>query len=557
MSASSKKKLRKEQNAAALTEKQQKERTEAKKLKKQTIAFVTVITLILAIGLGSLAVTAYNNSGLPARNTTALTVGEHKISAAELSYFYYDAINAVYSEWYNNYGESAATYLSLFYGLDVTMPLDEQMYDIENNITFADYFIDIAVENAVNAYTMYDLAVASGAVLNELDKANVEYSMLSLELTSASAGYSKPAQYLKAVYGNGATVKGFQSYLELMVLGDTFQNATYDALIYSDSDIDAYNEEHFDEFSSFTYDTFYVGTSDLLVCTADEADTDHEHSQEELDAALQAAQDVVSSIKDAKPATTEELNKVISGLEAYSEMDSVACTEIKDSIYSGISDAEIAEWVADSSRKAGDLTVINHTNETTDEDGKKVSSTYGFTVVLFHERNDNETKLVNVRHILKAFTDGTTDENGNTVYSEESMQAAEDAITALKNTWVSGEKSEESFKALVEDNSDDGGSVSNGGLYENVYPGQMATAFNDWCFDETRQSGDYDIIETEYGYHLIYFVGTSDTTYRNFMIENTLRNTAFDTWYQEQIDAAEYTVNDTSKLNTSFIIAGY
>mgnify|MGYP003288003890 CR=1 FL=1 len=557
MSASSKKKLRKEQNAAALTEKQQKERTEAKKLKKQTIAFVAVIALVLAIGIGSLTVTAYNNSGIAERNTTALTIGEHKLSAAELSYFYFDAINAFYSNWYNSYGESAAAYLSMFYGLDITKPLDEQMYDEEKNLTFAEYFVNLAVENAVNAYTMYDLATAKGQVLDELGKANVEYSLLNLELSSKNAGYSKPTQYLKAVYGNGATVESFQSYLELMALSDTFQNTTYDGLTYSDSDINTYNEEHFNEFSSFTYDTFYVSTSDLLVCTADEDDKDHEHSQEELDAALLAAQNVVSSIKEAKPATTEELNKVIRGLDAYAEKESVACTEAKDKLYSAISDAEIVEWLADSSRKAGDLTVVNHTNETTDESGNKVTNTYGFTVVLFHERNDNETKLVNVRHILKAFKNGTTDELGNTVYSLESMKEAEKAINTLKDTWVSGEKTEESFKALVADNSDDSGSVSNGGLYENVYPGQMVTAFNDWCFDEARQSGDYGIVETEYGYHLVYFVGSSDVTYRDYMIEKAMRNSDFDKWYQEQVDAAKYTVNDTSKLNTGFIIAGY
>ena len=31
--------------------------------------------------------------------------------------------------------------------------------------------------------------------------------------------------------------------------------------------------------------------------------------------------------------------------------------------------------------------------------------------------------------------------------------------------------------------------------------GQMVTEFNDWCFDETRGYGDYDLVKTEYGYH--------------------------------------------------------
>ena len=50
MSASSKKKLRKEQNMAALTEKQQKQRKEDKKLKAYTVSFIIVMVLILVLG---------------------------------------------------------------------------------------------------------------------------------------------------------------------------------------------------------------------------------------------------------------------------------------------------------------------------------------------------------------------------------------------------------------------------------------------------------------------------------------------------------------------------
>ena len=50
-------------------------------------------------------------------------------------------------------------------------------------------------------------------------------------------------------------------------------------------------------------------------------------------------------------------------------------------------------------------------------------------------------------------------------------------------------------------------------MYEDVAPGQMVAAFNDWCFDESRQPGDHGIVETEYGYPSMYFVGNSDQVY--------------------------------------------
>ena len=34
----------------------------------------------------------------------------------------------------------------------------------------------------------------------------------------------------------------------------------------------------------------------------------------------------------------------------------------------------------------------------------------------------------------------------------------------------------------------------------------MVPEFNDWCFDPARQTGDYDLVKTDYGYHVMYFV---------------------------------------------------
>ena len=33
----------------------------------------------------------------------------------------------------------------------------------------------------------------------------------------------------------------------------------------------------------------------------------------------------------------------------------------------------------------------------------------------------------------------------------------------------------------------------------------MVDAFNDWCFDAARQSGDTGLVDTSYGTHIMYF----------------------------------------------------
>ena len=131
-----------------------------------------------------------------------------------------------------------------------------------------------------------------------------------------------------------------------------------------------------------------------------------------------------------------------------------------------------------------------------------------------------------------------------------------DAIKLLEENFKSAGATEEVFSNLAKDNSTDPGSASNGGLYENVYPGQMVETFNDWCFDSARKPGDTGIVETQYGVHLLYFVGNSDITYRNFLIENELRNADYETWMQELVENADHEVLDTSKLSRSMVLNG-
>ena len=74
MSASDKKKLRKEQATAYLTEKQRQEQAEAKKLKLYTIGFVSILVVVACIAIGVLGVRAVNQSGVFEKNTIAAVV---------------------------------------------------------------------------------------------------------------------------------------------------------------------------------------------------------------------------------------------------------------------------------------------------------------------------------------------------------------------------------------------------------------------------------------------------------------------------------------------------
>ena len=136
-----------------------------------------------------------------------------------------------------------------------------------------------------------------------------------------------------------------------------------------------------------------------------------------------------------------------------------------------------------------------------------------------------ESKLVDVRHILVQVKGGFSDTEGNMTHTDEEWAECEAAAQAILDEWLAGDKTEESFAALANEKSEDPGSNTVGGLYENVYQGQMVEPFENWCFDESRQYGDTGLVQTSYGYHVMYYVG----------YELNWKQTAQTDWLNEQI----------------------
>ena len=119
---------------------------------------------------------------------------------------------------------------------------------------------------------------------------------------------------------------------------------------------------------------------------------------------------------------------------------------------------------------------------------------------------------VDVRHILIMPEGGETGADGYPVYTEEAWAAAKVEAEKIYEEWKNGELTEDRFGQLAKEHSVDG-SAANGGLYTDVYVGQMVENFNNWCFDEARQPGDYDLIQTQFGYHIMYFSASREIWY--------------------------------------------
>lgn len=113
--------------------------------------------------------------------------------------------------------------------------------------------------------------------------------------------------------------------------------------------------------------------------------------------------------------------------------------------------------------------------------------------------------LYDVRHILIRVEGDTIDADGETVYSEDDWAACKAEAEKLLQQWLDGEHTEDTFAELANEHSEDTGSNTNGGLYEELNDEtNFVDEFVDWYMDEDRKVGDYGLIKTEYGYHIMY-----------------------------------------------------
>ena len=505
MSASREKNKRKEQAAVPETANEAKKGM-SKGLKTTLIAVCAVLVVCIVVFFYMLT------SGFFASHATAATVGSHNLSPAMVNYFYRNA----YSSMQSQYGDMMS------YILDTNKPLDEQNYDEESGKTWADFFTEQGLTTAAEVYAIADEAKANGYTLSEEDQASIDAQISSLELYASYSNMNKNS-YIAAVYGSGCNEKSFREYLELTTLASSYAQSISSGFTYTDADIAAEYEANPNSYDAVTYRQFLVSDS-MFQTTTDSTD---ESTDESSDAAAELSEEELTALKEemaSKMAADSEDDEQAFINEAYANALDTAkesyadesYTLREDQLYSSLS-SDVADWLFDASRTEGDTTYIANDSGV-------------YYVLYFVSRSTNDNLLPNVRHILISVSD-TSDETA--------MEEARTKANEILAEFDAGDKTAESFGALAKEYTDDSNG-DEGGLYENITPGQMVTEFNDWCFDESRQPGDTGIVETTYGVHVMYF-DSFGKTYRDTLVENALRTADYNAWHDGVVGDNAYT----------------
>ena len=548
MSASDKKKLRKEQVAAALTEKQLQEQREAKKLRTYTIAFVAAIALVFVIAVGVLVSRGITQSGVYEKNTVAANVDGNDLSTVEMNYYYNDAVNNLYSQWYEAYADSTNTYLLYFLGLDVSKPLNEQT-NAEEDILWSEYFMNEALEQAKSDYALAAKAKAEGHTMTDEEQTSIDNVINNLPTYATLYGYSSTDKYLQAVYGYGSTIESYKEYSLRGALASSYYNANLESLEYDDSDLRAYEKDKYSEYSAYSYSSCYLSYNNFLEGGTENEETgDIVYSEDEEQAARDEAKAVAEQLATAT--SLEDLEEKVAAIEFPDEETTVSVNTTDRSLHTEISET-LSSWLSDSSRKEGDIAALPSVSGEGDD-----AVTNGYYVIIFHSRDDNETYMGNVRHLLVKFEGGTEDEEtGSTVYSEDEKKAAKEVAESYVAMYNEGEKTEDAFIELVKEYSEDS-SAEEGGLFEDItLDSGLVESFTNWSIDPSRKAGDVEIVESEYGYHVMYFVSFSEQTHRDTMIVSEMKAADQEEWYEGIKETITAEMKDSKYVDLDKIIS--
>ncbi len=496
MSASREKKLRQAPTKKPLSPSAAKKQTEDQKKARmyKITTIVTVVVLIVALFLA-----LFQN--VFAAKTPAAVIGGEKVYPYELNYYYYNS----YANTVNNLQQTYGDYAAYFLNTSTSLKSQKMM---GSDTTWHDNFLNSALNTVQQVHALCDAAEAEGMTLSQenIDAVEADYQSIYDYVVTENNGDID--YYLRYTYGNGMTSDEYKRLASETRLASQYSNAKNDSFSYSSSDISAYYNEHKNDFDVVTFRSYFFS-----------ANISSDMSEAEQAAAKTSAHSLAEIMKNS--VSGEEsfitLARQYAAEDQKEKYEDDTATLTKDATYSSAGTrvgSDGADWLYETGRQSGDVTLID--------------SSSGTYVVLFSSRGRNDYNTANVRHILIQFQKDEDADEPSTAQDNEAKAKAD----AILKEWQDGEATEASFAALATEKTEDPGSKENGGLYENVYKGQMVAEFENWCFDSSRKPGDTGIVRTSYGYHVMYYV-SSGSPYWEIQVDGSLRSADYNAWLDD------------------------
>lgn len=517
------------EKAAKKNAKKSPQAAKAKKIIGKVVAIVLAVAVCLAALYG-----IFNFFGLPQKVLTAAKIGDERVTLAKYNYYYMELYMRTYNQSKSYDSQYGAGYGAMYTGYDSSKSPMEQEYpgtlegfDGENP-TWADAFRIQALTHMQTYMAYSKLATEAGVTLDEDELAEIDEYIESARSSATSNDYSLD-RFLTKNYGKGVNEKLVREVLEEQQLAykyaqqkqEDVQNGITDAQI--------------DEEYAANTANYAILTVHGFVVTADTSAIADDATEDEKTAATEAAMAEAKTKAEGYMANVNSAETLLAQAKAYNSTateSSVTLENVTGATLTSSFSQTASDWAFAAERAVGDVTVVE--------------TSRGYAVLYMAQLPHKDmTKAVDVRHILVQFKT-STDDSGNAVALTDSEKAVYyQQAQAIYKQYLEN-PTEDNFATLANNNSDDSGSNTNGGLYEEVHVGDMVTEFNDWCFAPERKPGDTDIVETSIGYHIMYYVGNNHEETWKSTVRSTLANNEVTAFDDDIVNGDAYKIDENS-----------
>lgn len=555
--------------------------------KSAKTAIAIVVVIAIAAGIAGFAV---SNSGMLERGKVAFKAGETEVTMAEYSYYYNSVFNNYfqYSYQYDSYyGQGMG---KMYTGYDYSVAPDQQAYPQEiegiENPMFTDFF-DFSARESIKLVKSAKLYAAENNItLDEDDYKRVDEAMTQFEETAKSGNYSLAA-YLRAYFGKGMTPSLLKQICEEQVLNEKVQEVKLAEFTdsYTDKQIEKEYKDNPDLYGAVSLRNYVIKAETVKVKAEEEGAEDTEEvTKETMAAAKTKAESFVARVKGGESfKDVASAFEKLAGSEKYAELKSDdSLTLMADANYSDLSysssDEKFLDWAIDEKTEEGETYIVENKDE-------------GYTVYMMVEpiHHTPDVKTYDVRHILLEFPEEKEAEEETAEgedAAEETTEAAdekEEVEVELLNpadydvtvdidvdlattkdkalykeaqdilaTYLAGDKTEDAFAELAKKHSADG-NAEQGGIYEDVPQDKMVDEFENWSFAEGRKAGDVGIVETTYGYHIMYAVSEVEVTTWADTIKNDLAGVEYNEFAEKLAADEKVAITDEQADNLAAV----
>ena len=510
----------------AQSAKKSQKKSEKSKAAAKIVKMVVAIVLAVVVA-GGIVWKVLDDTAAIKKNTTVFSLGDDiRVSEVEFTYYYSQYLNNIYS-----YAQQYAMY-GMNIGIDPTKSPDEQNYGTDadgKEMLLSDYLKNETISALQTYKILYAEAIKAGYKLTDDEQKSIDDQVEELRNTAAEKKYSLNA-YLKASYGKGINEKFLRKQLEMQNIVSRYQSDTSKKLTdsYSAADIKAVYDKDHSAYNAVDARTLSFAIETL---TAKDGETSEQLATRQKAAAAKVKSEAEAALKacTSEKAFLEQAKKKNSSTENYDAESATALNEAAKSTITSYVSEDAAKWAFDSARKAGDVKLFE-----VGSDGN-VSS----YVILYINKGSYAPMASNVRHILISFTDNASSSSEAT---DEQKKAAKASADKIYKEWQSGAKTEDSFAALAKEKSKDTGSAADGGLVSGITSSaNYVESFRNWATDSSRKVGDTGIVESEYGYHIMYYSGS------DYAWKSAIRSAKASEDFEKQLDELEG--SDEYKLN--------